>query len=99
MIDGAVLVSTSMVENIDRKCSKISPNWPGRVHQSTDLRAWLFTMLHNQHVNDIGRSVREGANVSIEDAARSRPSGPTRWRCNTDRDGVEQRDGASRYAA
>ena len=35
----------------------------------TDLRAWLFTLLHNQHVNDVRRSVREGNNVSIEDAA------------------------------
>jgi RNA polymerase sigma-70 factor (ECF subfamily) len=35
----------------------------------TDLRAWLFTILHNQHVNDVRRSVREGANVPIEDAA------------------------------
>src|ERR1700720_2608028 len=26
----------------------------------TDLRAWLFTILHNQHVNDVRRSVREG---------------------------------------
>src|SRR3954463_10039717 len=26
----------------------------------TDLRAWLFTLLHNQHVNDVRRSVREG---------------------------------------
>jgi RNA polymerase sigma-70 factor, ECF subfamily len=35
----------------------------------TDLRAWLFTILHNQHVNDVRRSVREGTNVPIEDAA------------------------------
>src|SRR3954452_39355 len=35
----------------------------------TDLRAWLFTILHNQHVNDVRRSAREGGNVSIEDAA------------------------------
>jgi RNA polymerase sigma-70 factor, ECF subfamily len=35
----------------------------------TDLRAWLFTILHNQHVNEIRRSVREGANVPIDDAA------------------------------
>src|SRR5438105_1341565 len=32
----------------------------------TDLRAWLFTILHNQHVNDIRRSVREENNVSID---------------------------------
>src|ERR1700692_369122 len=35
----------------------------------TDLRAWLFTILHNQHVNDVRRSVREGINVAVEDAA------------------------------
>src|SRR3954463_13554123 len=35
----------------------------------TDLRAWLFTILHNQHVNDVRRSAREGSNVSIDDAA------------------------------
>jgi RNA polymerase sigma-70 factor (ECF subfamily) len=33
----------------------------------TDLRAWLFTILHNQHVNDIRRSVREGARVPVEE--------------------------------
>jgi RNA polymerase sigma-70 factor (ECF subfamily) len=35
----------------------------------TDLRAWLFTILHNQHVNDVRRSVREGVNISVEDVA------------------------------
>ncbi|MBV8888805.1 MAG: sigma-70 family RNA polymerase sigma factor [Alphaproteobacteria bacterium] len=35
----------------------------------TDLRAWLFTILHNQHVNDVRRSVREGVNVAVEDLA------------------------------
>src|SRR5579863_4979078 len=27
----------------------------------TDLRAWLFTILHNQHVNDVRRLAREVA--------------------------------------
>ena len=35
----------------------------------TDLRAWLFTILHNQNVNDIRRSVREGVPVAVEDVA------------------------------
>ncbi|HUH86037.1 MAG TPA: sigma-70 family RNA polymerase sigma factor [Stellaceae bacterium] len=35
----------------------------------TDLRAWLFTILHNQHVNDVRRAVREGVSVPVEDAA------------------------------
>ena len=35
----------------------------------TDLRAWLFTILHNQHVNDVRRGVREGVAVPVEDVA------------------------------
>src|SRR5580704_1700981 len=35
----------------------------------SDLRAWLFTILHNQNVNDIRRSVREGVVVAVEDVA------------------------------
>jgi RNA polymerase sigma-70 factor, ECF subfamily len=35
----------------------------------TDLRAWLFTILHNQNVNDVRRVVREGTSVCLEDAA------------------------------
>jgi RNA polymerase sigma-70 factor (ECF subfamily) len=35
----------------------------------TDLRAWLFTILHNQNVNEVRRSVREGIRVAVEDVA------------------------------
>jgi RNA polymerase sigma-70 factor (ECF subfamily) len=35
----------------------------------TNLRAWLFTLLHNQHVNDARRSVREQNDVPIDDIA------------------------------
>lgn len=35
----------------------------------TDLRAWLFTILHNQHVNAVRRSVREGISVAVEEMA------------------------------
>src|SRR6266571_3939046 len=34
----------------------------------TDLRAWLFTILHNQHVNDVRRSAREGTSVELGEA-------------------------------
>jgi RNA polymerase sigma-70 factor (ECF subfamily) len=33
----------------------------------TDLRAWLFTILHHQHVNDVRRSIREGSHVVLEE--------------------------------
>ncbi len=35
----------------------------------TDLRAWLFTILHNQHVNDVRRAVREGISIPVDDVA------------------------------
>src|SRR5258707_7257699 len=33
----------------------------------TDLHAWLFTILHNQYVNDVRRSVYEGSHVMLEE--------------------------------
>ena len=33
----------------------------------TNLRAWLFTIMHNQHVNHVRRSVRQGVTVDIDD--------------------------------
>lgn len=35
----------------------------------TNLRAWLFTILHNHYVTTIRRAIREDANASVEDAA------------------------------
>jgi RNA polymerase sigma-70 factor (ECF subfamily) len=35
--------------------------------EGTDLRAWLFTILHNQHVNGIRRSIREGALIELSE--------------------------------
>jgi RNA polymerase sigma-70 factor (ECF subfamily) len=42
----------------------------GKLHlwqEGTDLRAWLFTILHNQYVNRIRRAVREGATVALNE--------------------------------
>jgi RNA polymerase sigma-70 factor (ECF subfamily) len=35
--------------------------------EGTDLRAWLFTILHNQYVNQVRRSVREGSAVGLSE--------------------------------
>jgi RNA polymerase sigma-70 factor (ECF subfamily) len=34
----------------------------------TDLRAWLFTILHNQHCNELRRTRREGFSVELDQA-------------------------------
>jgi RNA polymerase sigma-70 factor (ECF subfamily) len=42
----------------------------GKLHlwqEGSDLRAWLFTILHNQYVNHIRRAVREGAAVGLNE--------------------------------
>jgi RNA polymerase sigma factor (sigma-70 family) len=42
----------------------------GKAHlwrEGTDLRAWLFTILHNQHVNRVRRTIREGISVNAEE--------------------------------
>jgi RNA polymerase sigma-70 factor (ECF subfamily) len=35
--------------------------------EGTNLRAWLFTLMHNLHVNVVRQSVREGAMVDVDD--------------------------------
>jgi len=35
----------------------------------TNLRAWLFTLMHNLHVNLVRQSLREGAMVDVEDVS------------------------------
>jgi RNA polymerase sigma-70 factor (ECF subfamily) len=35
----------------------------------TDIRAWLFTIMHNQHVNNVRRVQREGATVDVDQVA------------------------------
>jgi RNA polymerase sigma-70 factor, ECF subfamily len=46
-------------------------------HPGTDLRAWLFTILHNQHVNEVRRLVREGIVVSVEDITPNLAAAPS----------------------
>jgi RNA polymerase sigma-70 factor (ECF subfamily) len=35
----------------------------------TDLRAWLFTIMHNQIVNEIRRAIRDDATVDLENCS------------------------------
>jgi len=43
----------------------------------TDLRAWLFTIMHNQNVNDVRRSMRDGITVDVADCASVLTTQPT----------------------
>jgi len=48
-------------DTLDRALTKEQLWQPG-----TDLRAWLFTIMHHQNVNQIRRAAREGAPVDEE---------------------------------
>src|SRR5438876_11350532 len=37
----------------------------------TDIRAWLFTIMHNQYVNMVRRAMREEATVDVEQMSSS----------------------------
>src|SRR6201993_560626 len=37
----------------------------------TDIRAWLFTIMHNQNVNMVRRAMREEATIDIEQMSSS----------------------------
>src|SRR5919198_3970347 len=50
-------------DTLVRALSKIHLWQPG-----TDLRAWLFTLMHNQYVNFVRKSVREGSSTPLETA-------------------------------
>lgn len=50
-------------DTLVRALSKIHLWEPG-----TDLRAWLFTLMHNQYVNFVRRAVREGTQTSLDAA-------------------------------
>jgi RNA polymerase sigma-70 factor, ECF subfamily len=45
--------------------------------EGTDLRAWLFTILHNQYVNQVRRAVREGTAVALSDTESVLTSAPS----------------------
>lgn len=45
-------------------------------NEGTDLRAWLFTILHNQFVNRVRRGVREGNRVEVTDTEPSLTHAP-----------------------
>ena len=48
-------------ETLLRAIAKVHLWQPG-----TDIRAWLFTIMHNQYVNMVRRAMRDGANIDIE---------------------------------
>ena len=35
-------------------------------HEGTDLRAWLFTILHNQYISRVRRAARERDNIELQ---------------------------------
>jgi RNA polymerase sigma-70 factor, ECF subfamily len=43
----------------------------------TNLRAWLFTIMHNQHASGVRSGLREGLHVPVDDGTRMLQTPPT----------------------
>ena len=54
------LVQTTLVRALDKQ---------HLFQPGTDLRAWLFTLLHNQHVNDIRKEAKWGIPVDADEVS------------------------------
>jgi RNA polymerase sigma-70 factor (ECF subfamily) len=50
----------------------------------TDLRAWLFKMMHNVHINEVRRSIKHQAAVSLDDLTGFEPSVPASQEARVD---------------
>src|SRR5271156_4464924 len=61
--------------------------WSARLPKSISgsrgpiLRVWLFTILHNQNVNEVRHSVRQGIAVAVEDVAPVLTASPRAGAC------------------
>jgi RNA polymerase sigma-70 factor, ECF subfamily len=64
----ALTQHTSQADDLVQSCLVRALDKEHLWQPGTDLRAWLFTILHNQHVNNVRRSAREGASIAVEDA-------------------------------
>jgi RNA polymerase sigma-70 factor (ECF subfamily) len=60
----AIAADDLVQECLSRALSKLDL-W----REGTNLRAWLFTILHNQYVNQVRRSIRTGALVEFDEGA------------------------------
>jgi RNA polymerase sigma-70 factor (ECF subfamily) len=58
-----VIAADDLVQECLTRALSKSQLW----QEGTDLRAWLFTILHNQYVNQVRRSMREGMAVGLDD--------------------------------
>lgn len=58
----------TQADDLTQSCLARALDKQGLWQPGSDIRAWLLTILHNLHVSDIRRSVREGSGADIATA-------------------------------
>lgn len=64
----ALTRDVSAANDLVQECLTRALSRPHLWQEDTNLRAWLFTILHNEHVNRVRRTVREGLTVLLPEA-------------------------------
>lgn len=49
-------------------CCTVALDNANRFQRGTNLRAWLFTIMHNRHVSHLRKNSRRGEHVAVKDA-------------------------------
>src|SRR3977135_3954904 len=61
LVGGRYVADALVQDSLERAWNKFYLWRPG-----SDLRAWLFTIMHNVHVNQVALARRDAANVSLD---------------------------------
>lgn len=62
----ALVRDVTSADDLVQECLARALSKLGLWREGTNLRAWLFTILHNQYVNNVRRSVRIGTPVEFD---------------------------------
>jgi RNA polymerase sigma-70 factor, ECF subfamily len=63
----ALVRDTTSADDLVQECLARALDKLALWREGTNLRAWLFTILHNQYISQIRRSVRSGATVELDE--------------------------------